>query len=398
MDRQDTLRRSLAWTRPRISACSTSSTRSPTPAAATAVNIRCRPSWPGLLRHPVRRPGLCRHRPMGPRPGHRLMHRLGFTRRPPKLGGIRKVLIALAPDRPRGRPDRAGPSPCWAGPPRPRGAPRGVRLGRQDSSRQLRRPGEGRPSAVAGGPRVGADARPDRGPSAAARTRPTSTRPPCGCSEAWSSKGRLITGDAIFCQRDLCRQILEAGGHYLWFVKENQPTLLADIQAAFAPAPKGLFPPRQRRIWREAHGHGDDPGQGAWPSRASHADGDDGVECVSGLAGRRPGRPGRDGGGARRQVHDGDPLLHHQRPRALGGSRDAIAGGTGPLGDRDPPARRPTKRQLVRRRTGQLPSPWTPCWRWPRGATATLRTTEAPHAHQRIHLRPPRPRFRRRTH
>ena len=28
-----------------------------------------------------------------------------------------------------------------------------------------------------------------------------------------------------------------------------------------------------------------------------------------------------------------------------------------PLGDRDPPARRPTKRQLVRRRKGRLPSP-----------------------------------------
>ena len=26
-----------------------------------------------------------------------LMHRLGFTRRPPKVGGIRKVLIALKP-------------------------------------------------------------------------------------------------------------------------------------------------------------------------------------------------------------------------------------------------------------------------------------------------------------
>ncbi len=26
-----------------------------------------------------------------------LMHQLGFTRKPPKLGGIRKVLIALNP-------------------------------------------------------------------------------------------------------------------------------------------------------------------------------------------------------------------------------------------------------------------------------------------------------------
>ena len=112
----------------------------------------------------------------------------------------------------------------------------------------------------------------------AARTRPTSTRPRCGCSEASSSKGRLITGDAIFCQRDLSRQIIDAGGHYLWFVKENQPTLLADIQAAFAPPAEAAFSPSAATDLGRGHGHGDDPGQGARPSRTSHVDGDDGAE------------------------------------------------------------------------------------------------------------------------
>jgi predicted transposase YbfD/YdcC len=56
-------------------------------------------------------------------------------------------------------------------------------------------------------------------------------------------EGRPITGDAIFCQRDLSRQVLDAKGHYLWFVKENQPTLLADIRAAFAPSTEGAFSP-----------------------------------------------------------------------------------------------------------------------------------------------------------
>ena len=32
-------------------------------------------------------------------------------------------------------------------------------------------------------------------------------------------------------------------GHYLWFVKENQPTLLDDIKAAFAPSVEGAFSP-----------------------------------------------------------------------------------------------------------------------------------------------------------
>jgi hypothetical protein len=56
-------------------------------------------------------------------------------------------------------------------------------------------------------------------------------------------EGRLITGDAMFCQRDLSQQILDDGGHYLWVVKENQPTLLADIQAALAPEADGAFSP-----------------------------------------------------------------------------------------------------------------------------------------------------------
>jgi hypothetical protein len=56
-------------------------------------------------------------------------------------------------------------------------------------------------------------------------------------------EGRLIAGDAIFCQRDLSRQVLNGGGHYLWVVKDNQPTLLTDIQAALAPGADGAFSP-----------------------------------------------------------------------------------------------------------------------------------------------------------
>lgn len=52
-------------------------------------------------------------------------------------------------------------------------------------------------------------------------------------------EGRVITADAMFCQRELCQQIIDSGGHYLVVVKDNQPTLLetiaADFQAAFSP-------------------------------------------------------------------------------------------------------------------------------------------------------------------
>ena len=46
-------------------------------------------------------------------------------------------------------------------------------------------------------------------------------------------RGRIVTGDAIFCQRDICQEIIDQGGDYLFFVKENQPGLRADIAAGF---------------------------------------------------------------------------------------------------------------------------------------------------------------------
>jgi hypothetical protein len=48
-------------------------------------------------------------------------------------------------------------------------------------------------------------------------------------------KGRVITGDAIFCQRDLCQQVVDDGGDYLIAVKDNQPELKAAIEAEFQP-------------------------------------------------------------------------------------------------------------------------------------------------------------------
>jgi DDE_Tnp_1-associated/Transposase DDE domain len=49
-------------------------------------------------------------------------------------------------------------------------------------------------------------------------------------------KGRLVTADALDTQRDFCQVVLGGGGDYLLPVKENQPTLLADLEAAFSPS------------------------------------------------------------------------------------------------------------------------------------------------------------------
>ena len=47
-------------------------------------------------------------------------------------------------------------------------------------------------------------------------------------------KGNIITGDAMFCQRDLCAAIIEKGGDYMFAAKDNQPSLVVDIKAGLA--------------------------------------------------------------------------------------------------------------------------------------------------------------------
>jgi hypothetical protein len=47
-------------------------------------------------------------------------------------------------------------------------------------------------------------------------------------------KGKVIVGDAAFCQRDLAKKIVDGGGDYVLAVKGNQPGLEVDIGAGFA--------------------------------------------------------------------------------------------------------------------------------------------------------------------
>jgi len=49
-------------------------------------------------------------------------------------------------------------------------------------------------------------------------------------------QGAIITADAAFTHKDFCQAILDGGGDYFVIVKDNQPTLLADIQAGFQRA------------------------------------------------------------------------------------------------------------------------------------------------------------------
>jgi DDE family transposase len=156
-----------------------------------------------------------------------LMHRLGFTRTPPTAGAYRYLFLVL---------DVAAFEEAlrrWAEPLLPAAA------------EQLR------PAAL-----DGKTARGSRGGVAAATHLLSLFDQPTGgvLKQAAVSdrtnehkaaltlltglllEGRLVTGDAMFCHRDVAEAILGAGGQYFFTVKDNQPTLLADIAAAFGPA------------------------------------------------------------------------------------------------------------------------------------------------------------------
>jgi predicted transposase YbfD/YdcC len=75
-------------------------------------------------------------------------------------------------------------------------------------------------------------------------------------------QGRVLTGDALFCQRNLCQQVCAAGGDYLLIVKETQPQVHRDIVTLFASRADVALRAASLPAWdmRETviveHGHG----------------------------------------------------------------------------------------------------------------------------------------------
>ena len=51
--------------------------------------------------------------------------------------------------------------------------------------------------------------------------------------ETVSMTDRVLTGDALYCQRQLCEQVVDEGGYYLLIVKNNQKGLYEDIELCF---------------------------------------------------------------------------------------------------------------------------------------------------------------------
>lgn len=66
--------------------------------------------------------------------------------------------------------------------------------------------------------------------------------------------GKIVSGDAMHTQRKLSRQIVQAGGDYLWFVKRNQPALCQELITAFASPASG--PADAVMVTEHDKGHG----------------------------------------------------------------------------------------------------------------------------------------------
>ena len=67
-------------------------------------------------------------------------------------------------------------------------------------------------------------------------------------------QGRVLTGDALFCQRSLCQQVRTAGGDYLVTVKRNQPTLHRTLVPVFDPEARPLLYRREAQTIDQGHG------------------------------------------------------------------------------------------------------------------------------------------------
>ena len=65
---------------------------------------------------------------------------------------------------------------------------------------------------------------------------------------------KTVTIDAVGCQKDIAETVAEQGGDYVLSVKENQPTLHAEVQAAFAMATTPFSPAREVSTSDDDHG------------------------------------------------------------------------------------------------------------------------------------------------
>ena len=104
-------------------------------------------------------------------------------------------------------------------------------------------------------------------------------------------EGKVVVGDAMFCQRDLAGEVVGQGGDYLFVVKDNQPGLGTDVAAGlgFQEAARSIAAAFSPRGSAAARAGGDDGGQRTRPHREADAAGDGHPDARPEMAGAGAG-------------------------------------------------------------------------------------------------------------
>lgn len=121
--------------------------------------------------------------------------------------------------------------------------------------------------------------------------------------------GAVVTADAMFTHRDVCRKVLKREGDYVLYAKDNQAALRRDIRDTFAAADSGGHSPLAAAVVGRGRANGTELQQGPRALRAANTHDDDAAQRVSGLAAGGTGVPAGprargegsddDGGGVR---------------------------------------------------------------------------------------------------
>jgi hypothetical protein len=105
---------------------------------------------------------------------------------------------------------------------------------------------------------------------------------------------RIVVGDALFCQREVCQEVIDRGGGYVFFVKDNQPGLQTDIAAGFGyeAAQRSIaaaFSLRRRTAGASPGAERDHGGQGPRAARAADRADDDDLDPAPEVGGATAG-------------------------------------------------------------------------------------------------------------
>ena len=141
-------------------------------------------------------------------------------------------------------------------------------------------------------------------------------------------RGRVILGDAMFCQRDLCATITERGGDYVFTVKGNQQGLETDIAAGFgfeagARSIAAAFSPGPVAV--PARAVAPDRGEGTRAGGEADVADDHNPDATPEVAGPGAGVRGHARADGERE-DDGGGGVRDDKPQARGGRRFASVG------------------------------------------------------------------------